>query len=511
MITPDQNGVYHPKNEDEIVGLIQSANKSKLQVRVRGAAQSVAGAIFADDGPNINMELDQLSAVTFDDAAMQVTVGAGCNLGFNPYDPAQVSTIKGSLFYKLNQKGWAIPNVSDAIHQTVAGFMATGSAAGSMMHSFDEHIESFNIIDGLGNKFTYSKTDTPNNNFYAAGVSMGLLGIITSVTLQCIPAFNIIGSETTSKLSDGNLDFLGNSNNGKPTLVEFLSNAEFARILWWPYRTVQRIITWEAKTMVATDYNQQTGSATNFNPKPYQPIFPKVANTALPSEILAAEGYNLIGTWPSWLEDLMGISEEEAKTREIIQIIFPYAYPLLLDMFFPCNSDKKPPQQFWDNWLNSLNMDREEFSTNLFNLCYTEIWVDIADAEKVVNYFQDYYQAESYAATWVYCVEVLAGKSSEFWMSPGYGRNSARINIMWWLSNKQKPMDYFQQFWDLLKDKNVPFCLHWGKYLAPPSSKEGASYIINQYPKWEEFKQLREKMDPNNIFLTTYWKNQLGL
>lgn len=511
MITPDANNLYHPESEDEIVSLIQFAIENKLQVRVQGASQSVGGAVTADIGKNINMELDQLSSISFDDANMQVTVGAGCNLGYNPFDPAGKSSVQASLFYKLNEHGWSIPNVTNAIHQTVAGFISTGSAAGSMIHSFDEHIIAFRIIDGLGIIHNFSKNDVPNDNFYAAGVSMGLLGIITSVTLQCTPAFNIIGTETTSNLANGNIDFLGNANNGKPNLTNFISNAEFARILWWPYRTVQRIITWEAKSMALADYNEQTGPATNFVAKPYKPIFPKVMGSTLPSEIVAVEGFKLIGTWPYWLEDLMSINEEEKGTQEIVQTIFPYAFPLLLDMFFPCNNDKKPAQKFWDNWLNSLPMDKDEYSTSLFDLCYTEIWVDVADAETVVNYFQNYYQADGYAATWVYCVEVLAAKSSDFWMSPGYGRNSVRLNIMWWLSNKVKPEDYFQQFWDLLQNKNIPFRLHWGKYLPSSTNNKNIDFLKSQYSKLDEFKQIRQKMDPNNIFLTTYWKTQLGI
>jgi len=96
-------------------------------------------------------------------------------------------------------------------------------------------------------------------------------------------------------------------------------------------------------------------------------------------------------------------------------------------------------------------------------------------------------------------------------MSPGYGRNSIRISIMWWNANTQKPMDYYQQFWDLLQQKNIPFRLHWGKYLAPANSNEGTAYLQKQYPKWNDFMNLRKQMDPDNIFLNTYWKTQLGI
>ena len=36
--------------------------------------------------------------------------------------------------------------------------------------------------------------------FYAAGISMGLFGILTDVTFKCIRRFDIIGTETTADI-----------------------------------------------------------------------------------------------------------------------------------------------------------------------------------------------------------------------------------------------------------------------------------------------------------------------
>ncbi|MFL5808134.1 MAG: hypothetical protein ACJ749_01355, partial [Flavisolibacter sp.] len=129
MIQPDSNGLYHPANEDEIIELVQYARLNRLEVRVRGAAQSVRNSIFADgykgNNPtatvNINIMLDQMRVVTFTDNAPIVVVQAGCNLGFDPFDPSNTSTETNGLYFQLLNKGLAIPNVSDAIHQTVGG------------------------------------------------------------------------------------------------------------------------------------------------------------------------------------------------------------------------------------------------------------------------------------------------------------------------------------------------------------------------------------------------------
>ncbi|HWJ30667.1 MAG TPA: hypothetical protein VNS32_29305 [Flavisolibacter sp.] len=48
MLQPDNLNLYHPETEDEIIDLILHAIDNKLQVRVRGAAQSVSQSVFTD-------------------------------------------------------------------------------------------------------------------------------------------------------------------------------------------------------------------------------------------------------------------------------------------------------------------------------------------------------------------------------------------------------------------------------------------------------------------------------
>ncbi len=526
MITPDSHGLYHPVSEQDIIDLITYANSNHLQVRVRGAAQSFSAAVYTDNynpagsaGVNINMELDQLRSVSYNDSMMQLTVGAGCNLGFDPYDPSATSAEDNSnnLFYQLNKKSWSIPNVTNAIHQTVAGFISTGSAAGSMMHSFDENIVSITLIDGTGTKQVFNRSGNTDDPFYAAGLSMGLFGIITSVTLKCIVSFDIIGQEKVTVDTNCEFDFYGPGNATTPSLQEYISTAEFSRTLWWPIKTLKRVIAWKAKTMQSSDYNNQTGIPPNFIPKPYDPLFHKILGTRRPAEIMAATGFTLINNWPNWIQDVLGHSAAENTVEDnaaiaAINTFSPYLYPFMVDMFFPLNTDAKPPQQFWDNWLGSLPMDSFEYSNNLFDLSYAELWFPIGKTQQVIDTLSTYFTNTGYSATGFYAFEILAAKSSSFWLSPGFGQDSMRFNIMFFNSGATiMPQDFFTQFWNLFKQNNIDFRPNWGKSLPLPSGNTGSAYIQSQFPKWNDFMALRNKYDPNNIFLTTYWKTQLGI
>lgn len=513
MLSPDKNGLYHPGNEDEVAELVRLAVSKNLQLRVRGAAQSVEESVFTSGFPstkNINIQLDRLRSVTFDNKKMQVTVGAGCNLGVDPFDPT--STIKNGLYYKLNKKGLALQNVPDAAHQTVAGFLSTGSSGSTNHHSFDECVLAIVLIDGTGTRREFKRSKNPDDPFFGVGVSMGLLGVIVSVTLQCVPAFNVIGELHTAPSTACAFDFAGPGKAGKPSLEKFFNQQEYSRLLWWPYHTVQRIITWQARTMRPSDYKPKTtGTPKNFKPKPYQPTFPSFMGTSLPARIVAAFGYKLIGTWPGWVEKLMGKAVPTQQLEQMADGLFPQLYPQLLAMFFPDSGPNNPPQKYWDNWRPAFGVDEVEFSDELFSMVYTEFWVDSKDTQRLIKTFQDHYVADGLKATWFYCVEVMAAKKSDFWMSPGYGHNSTRISINWWKTNQESAMEYYQQFWDLLRAKGIPFRLHWGKYLPPPETGDWASYLQKQYPRWKDFQALRKTMDPNNIFVTPYWKAHLGI
>jgi len=404
-----------------------------------------------------------------------------------------------------------------AVHQTVAGYISTGSSGGTMQHSFDECILSITLVDGTGKIQTFTKSDNLNDNFYGVVVSMGLLGIITQVTLQCIPAFNIIGQEAITPVADCEFDFFGPGSAGKPSLQNYLATTEFSRTLWWPIKSLQRAIAWQARTMQPADYNATTGTPPDFKPKPYQPLFPTWGlGATLPSEVVAVTGFNLIATWPDWFYEIMGTSPTNPGGVEqvifgVAEKLFPVFYPLLANLYFPCDNAAHPLRTFWDNWLDSLPMDKVEYSSNLFNLIYSEMWVPANKATATVNILQNYYNENGYSATGFYTVEILAAKQSNFWLSPAYGGDAVRFNILFFKKSVVNPECYFSQFWELLNTNNISFRPHWGKNLPLPDSSTGPAYLQNQYPKWNNFMTLRGQMDPDNIFLNSYWKAQLGI
>jgi len=524
-----QNHLFHPTTEAHISAFVRYAAENKLNVRVRGAALSVPQAVFTDgfktnadaSAPGINLQLDQFRSIHFDESTLEVTVGAGINLYYDPFDPSHVSSETNGLFPQVAAKGWVLPNVPAVAHQTIAGFIATGSEGASAPTSFGDQVVGIRLIDGNGNPQNFRRSDDPTNPFFAVGTSLGLLGIVVSVTLKCLPYLDnaghhstmIAGYEDVTSQYQTPFNFLGPVDSAKPSLADMLTNTPHVRLLWWPYNELQWVVNWRAAPMSKADAAVKTGI------KAYAPPFPVITigpfhTPRLWAQWIAEKGFWLINNWPNWYDELTArlfgdrLAALWNGLRKLVDDLFPTVYTKLLSLYF---SPKKPQQQFWDVWWSALQVDSFEFSNKLFNLDYTELWVPMTDAERLIAVMEAHYNQKGFAATEVYTVEISGAKASPFWMSPAYEHDVIRINFLHFANSAVKSADYYQQFWQLLHDNQIPFRSHWGKLLPPANGRTGAPYLAEQYPKLADFKELRASMDPHNVFLTSYWKLHLGI
>jgi len=488
------DGLYHPRNEDQVRELIELANREGRVIRARGAAHSVHEAIFSggyrnfqQDGRGINIMLDQLRRIEFDDANMRVTVQAGCNLGLDPADPTKTSTIKNSLFYCINQRGWAFPDSGGIIHQTVGGFLSTGSSGGSLKHSVGHQIVALHLRDGLGDKHILSE-ESGNPGFFAAGVSMGLLGILVAVTFQCVEAFTVTGQESITSEEDCAIDLFGSGSDGRPSLEKFIRETEHTRLLWWPQKGVRRVVVWQGRRMRPDEADNPEYST----PKPYQE-FPTIFGSTLPAQLLGGGFFYTIRYWNT--RGILG-----SLTRLVLKVILA---PFI--RIFVSADGKKGPQRFWDVWWHTLPMDNKA-SDRLLPTQFTEMWIPVAKTREVMCKLRNHYRNGGLAATGTYACEIYGTKRSHFWMSPAYGEDMVKVDMFWYGHNKGDPAEsYYPQFWESLKEFKYRF--HWGKYLADDS----ASYLRPLYPKWDEFMRIRAEFDPNQVFVSTYWRKHLGI
>ena len=492
MISKGDGGYYHPTSEAEISDLIQYAGAHGLKIRVRGSGHSVKAAIYTGNFENpphrdndLNLYLDRMTQVTFDEARQQVTAQGGCHLGLDPMDPTHQSTRANSLFYQVDQKGWAFPTTGGISTQTVGGFMSTGSAGTSLHQAVGRQVLAIRLVDGLGNLQEYHKTDDLDDPFYAAGVSMGLLGVITSVTFQCVDRFAIVGMETTSSYQNCKIDLFGEGTIDKPSLETFLRDRPHARMMWFPQQHIERMIVWEA------DHLEPVPN--DFTPKPYSE-FPVVLGSEFPAQFAASILFKLF--------DLINPPEPSGSLGKWLRSVLKPIYPSVVNYFLA--SAVLGPQHFQDIWWAGVPMD-DRVDYNLLPTEFTELWFPIEKTAEVMQEYLAYYQQGGWEATGIYTAELYCSPSSNFWMSPAYQQDVFRADQFWFARNRGVPdRDFYPPLWERMRKFN--FRLHWGKYLYPD-----VAYLKQQYPRWDDFMALRAQLDPHQVFVTDYWRRHLGI
>ncbi len=279
------DGYYHPTSEAEIVALVQAARSQQLPLRVRGSAHSEPKAIFTagfdGEGPppasTITLMLDRYRGITFhsDASGTIVEVDAGCHLGKDPYDPTKTSTWSNSLNVALQKRGFALSDLGGISHQTVSGFLSTGSSGGSLRYSVHDDIVRFRFVDGTGTLHDVSRDDADPSKrelFEAVGVSMGLLGVLTKVFFRVVPSYAVAGQQITTPTAEASIDFFGDKPE-RPAFEEYLRGASYSRLMWWPQADFDRMVVWQAS---------RAENAPGFQAQPYQELgdAPRVAALA---------------------------------------------------------------------------------------------------------------------------------------------------------------------------------------------------------------------------------------
>jgi FAD/FMN-containing dehydrogenase len=159
-----------PASVDEIAGVFDQAKRSGLTVTLRGAGRSYNDA--AINGGGIVLDLSGLSRVkTWNPETGLVTAEPGL-------------TLEG-LWHTVLPDGWWPPVVSGTMATTLGGCLGMNIHGKNnfRMGTFGEHVVEFEAILPTGAEVTCSPAK--NGDLFRAIISgMGMLGVITSVTLQ---------------------------------------------------------------------------------------------------------------------------------------------------------------------------------------------------------------------------------------------------------------------------------------------------------------------------------------
>ncbi|HEY2443324.1 MAG TPA: D-arabinono-1,4-lactone oxidase [Streptosporangiaceae bacterium] len=167
--------IERPASEDELAELVAAAAARGQQVRAVGAGHSFTD-IACTDG--VMVDLSAMGRLlSADQATGLVTVQAGIRLH--------------ALGPVLAERGLALENQGDIDTQTLAGAIATAThGTGLRFPNISAQVRGVRLVTATGEVVELMAESDPDG-LLAARVSLGSLGIVSAITLQCVPLYTL--------------------------------------------------------------------------------------------------------------------------------------------------------------------------------------------------------------------------------------------------------------------------------------------------------------------------------
>ncbi|MBT5645877.1 FAD-binding protein [Polaribacter sp.] len=411
-LTYKYKSLYRITTEKELQEVVAKTDKIRFFGTKQSSADIAAGIDTLIDITSYNKIL------SYNETERTVTVQSG--------------VILGDLLEAIEAKGWCIPCLPDINTITIGGALATGTH-GTSGHLLCEYMTSCTLVLANGSLKTVPKSDTL---MQAVRVSLGALGVISTVTFSCEPIYTLHVKEGPE-----------NDSEWLPKIKERLQKHDFLRILWLPHTDKGYVITGD-----------------------------KIAPETKITENLG----------PKYLKHRRKASKILYKYSHVFPWITAIANRLLYKGFFSANKEYKGSlYQATVTKSRGATLELAEWTIGLdrFPLVFDELKTEI---NKWSN------------KSFIHIpMDIRFIYKDNSWLSYAYQEDTVTMGCV---SRNAATADTYEAFKTIetifLKHGGKP---HWGKRFT---AKDAALSKI--YSKWEDFKQLRHRMDPTNKFLNPY-------
>ena len=170
-ITFRASRVHRPESVEELQALVAGSPR----VRALGTGHSFNRLA---DTPGEQVSVAGLPrSIVVDGAAGTVSVAAGMRYG--------------EVAVPLHEQGFALHNLGSLPHISVAGAVATGThGSGAALGNLATAVRALEMVTADGELVTLDRTGD-GDTFRGAVVALGALGIVTRLTLDVLPTFDV--------------------------------------------------------------------------------------------------------------------------------------------------------------------------------------------------------------------------------------------------------------------------------------------------------------------------------
>ncbi|MEU5259257.1 D-arabinono-1,4-lactone oxidase [Amycolatopsis sp. NPDC021455] len=172
------------RHEDDIVAAVRAAADRDHEIRVTGSGHSF-NAIACTGGVRLDLRRHR-GIVSIDRDAGEVTVRAGTTIG--------------ALNTALHRAGLAVANLGHLAGQTLGGAISTGNHGSGRTHPpLAGEVTAVRLVRGDGG--VVNLTSAGGDPFRCVRTALGVLGVLSEVTLRVRPAFRLRVTERPEPLA----------------------------------------------------------------------------------------------------------------------------------------------------------------------------------------------------------------------------------------------------------------------------------------------------------------------
>lgn len=203
------NRYFQPENIDELKAIVSHAHCKHQKLRPVGSALSPNGLAFSSGGMVSLASMD--SILNIDAETNRVTVQAG----------ARVSQVVEAL----RPHGLTLQNFASITEQQIGGFtQVSAHGTGVTIPPVDEQVVAVRLVTPAAGELYLSEEDDDPSLFQLARMSLGLMGVVAEVTLQCVPIQKLREHTFVVKRSEIEKHH-----------SELLQKNRHLRYMWFPY------------------------------------------------------------------------------------------------------------------------------------------------------------------------------------------------------------------------------------------------------------------------------------
>ena len=449
---------FVPTTVDEVRRAVDIARRDRRRLKPLGARHSYSGVLTAT-GDDYALDLSSLKGILREPADGAVTLGPG-------------GSIKEAIGL-LAARGLAFANLGTHAEQTVAGSMSTNThGTGQAFTGLSGMVRAVDFIDGQGRYFEGVSRTHHGELFDALRCSIGAVGVITAVTFEVRPQFNIAFERTVERLSP----FFE-----QKRLDAEINGSDYFELYVLPYTRYAVVL--RKRTTEDSISPGRSDDATGLR-RLWRAIGDRFRHF-------------IVNDLYRWLVGVMvwmpGLADEIFMLQRWVLSFTQDKYVDRSDRALLAEYERNPWQHLWEVELF--------FPVEHLSECVQTVCGVLERGKKERAFITEF------------PIHVRTVRGDDSYLSPTYCAQNERVYGV--ISVPQNPVndaeDLFIALTDALdavmaKHGERPVTLHWGK-----NRYSGLRRLEERYPAIGMFRKVRNELDPDGVFLTDWTRGALQI